>query len=396
MSEIILFLPGNIFHSNVTQEKMERMLAEKAGMEALRDSNVPLVFGWQRLDELLAADIYDPGRHELCAGSLTHVLHSRLTPERSAWQTAKGIADSRWQKGQGSTSIDVTFYPEFAPPFDPELIPTKYFFLPAPQTVYYDYDPTTGTSTLPQALSQKVPAIRFGSKVGILIHNRILINEYLPEGHPNRETRDPIRDQWHKYQNKPTRENLDALVQATRSIADQDGQVHITLLDLETPYVGGAKDASILWNEYFEALGKDVENFSKLEPHLSWFDKQAVDIESPHRMLDKWTRHDAQLDYIRRTYDNIHTKTLDERDRWLLAIARSSDTLSAMDSQIRAQKVDTPGFVAKYRKEVIKLGFTCLNILEGKEPLQALATADPLLGPDLLNILSSLPDDNGH
>jgi len=131
---IVLFRPGNFFHSGVTRAKVEHMLNELAGMDTLRNSAIPVVFAWQRMDELLAPEIYHAGAKELCAGSLTHVLHNRLTPEDSAWQTAKGIEGSSWQKARGWTSIDVTFHPEFAPPADPELIYTRYFFVLAPYT----------------------------------------------------------------------------------------------------------------------------------------------------------------------------------------------------------------------------------------------------------------------
>ncbi len=382
MSKIIFFLPGNIFHSNVIQKEVKRMFGEKAGMDTLRKSKIPLVFAWQEIDKLLAPDIYDPGHHELCAGSLTHALHNWLSPEHSKWQMDEGIE-----------GIDVTFYPEFAPPSDPELIPTKYFFLLAPQTVCYTRDSTTGTSSLPETFTE-APAIRFGSKVGILIHNRTLIDQSNQPKRPDRKTDDPIRDQWHNYLKDPA-QGVDDLLRATQGVAEQHGGVHIALGDLETPYVNNV-DANALWSKYLEALGENglSSAFSPLESQLSWFDEQAVDVQPPHRMLEKWTRHDAQLDYARRAYEDIQISN--PRERWLLAIARSSDVLSAMDSKIRKQKKETPPHAAKHRKEIVKLGFTCLNILEGKEPLQALITADPLLGPRLLDILSSLPDDNGH
>jgi hypothetical protein len=386
MCKIIIFLPGNIFHSNVVQGEIERMLKQKAGMDTLRKSKIPLVFAWQRIDELLAPEIYDPGPHELCAGSLTHVLHNRLTPERSAWQAAKGAADSRWQKG--NTGIDVTFYPEFAPPSDPELIPTKYFFLLAPQTVCYTHDPITGTLTPPETFPD-APAIRFGSKVGILIRHRTLIDQSNRPKRSDRKTLDPIRDQWHNYLQDPAK-GADDLVRAIKGVTEQDGGVHIALGDLETPYVNKV-DPNVLWSEYLEALDKAglLSAFSPLEPHLSWFDKWAVDVQPPHRILEKWTRHDAQLDYIRRAYDDVYQAS-NERERWLLAIARSSDVLSAMDSKIRKQKQETPAHAAKYREEVIRLGFTCLDILAGKAPLEALAAADPLLGPRLIDILEAI------
>jgi hypothetical protein len=91
---------------------------------------------------------------------------------------------------------------------------------------------------------------------------------------------------------------------------------------------------------------------------------------------------------MRRAYDDVPVSN--ERERWLLAIARSSDVLSAMDSKIRKQKKETPPYAAKYREKVIRLGFTCLDILADKEPLEALATADPLLGPRLIDILETI------
>jgi hypothetical protein len=376
MCKIILFIPGNIFHSNVVQREVKRMLKQRAGMDTLRKSKIPLVFGWQKIDELLAPDVYDPGPHELCSGSRTHAIHSWLAPKDSKWQTDEEI------KG-----IDVTFYPEFIPPSVPELIPTKYFFLLASQTVCYTHNSTTGTFTLPETFPE-APAIRFGSKVGILIQNRILDNVCLHPRHPKRKTRDPIRDQWHDYLKNPAK-GVDKLLQATEGVLEQGG-VHIALGDLETPYVSSDVDANVLWNKYLKALSDAglSSEFSPLEPHLSWFDEQALDVQPPHRMLEKWTRHNAQLDHMRRAYDDVPVSN--ERERWLLAIARSSDVLSAMDSKIRKQKKETPPYAAKYREKVIRLGFTCLDILADKEPLEALATADPLLGPRLIDILETI------
>lgn len=386
MSKIILFLPGNIFHSNVVQENMLLMLAQKAGMMTLRRSPIPLVLGWQRIDELLAPDIYDPESHELCSGSLTHVLHNRLTPERSAWQTAKGAAGSRWKTG--GTGIDVTFHPEFSPPADPELIPTEYFFLSAPNTAYYDYDPVTGELDVSPPPPLGVPAIKFGSKIGILIYNQVLFGD---------DVRFPIRDQWHEYQNDP-RKKLGALVDATSKVTELKDPVHIVCWDLETPYVpvridkDKRIDADDLWQDYFEALDKRnlLTAFSPLQDHLDWFKEQAVEVsQPPHRLLDKWAHYDPKLDYLRRVYDNLGARTSSERKRWLLAIARSSDILSAMHSQIKqAQEPDAA--TARYRKELVRLSNACLDVLEGKASLEALAIADPILGPRLVNLLKDI------
>jgi hypothetical protein len=378
--DIILFLPGNLFHSNVPQAQIKRMLKEKAGMDALCNSKLPLVFAWQRIDELLAPDIYHAGNKELCAGSLTHVLHSRLKPQDSAWQTIKGIQGSGWQQAQGWTSIDVTFHPEFAPPSDPELIPTNYFFLLATQTMYYDS--TSETPTVADALPT-APAIRFGSKVGILIQNRVLFGA----------SRKPIRDQWHKYQKDPPA-GLEALVDTTERVANLPGRAHIVLGDLETPYVASSTDANTLWNQYFEALDKRnlTSAFSPLERHLDWYNRHAVEIEAPHRLLGKWTRHDAQLNYIQRAYDRFHAQTLSERKRWLLAIARCSDILSSTDSKIRKQNKDLPAYAVSHREELLRLGAACLDVLEEKKSLDALSEADPLLGPRLINILQKMSD----
>jgi len=378
MSDIVLFLPGNLFHSNVTQRQLKRMLDEKAGMDVLRNSTVPVVFAWQRIDELLAPDIYDAGQHELCAGSLTHVLHHRLPREDSAWQTLKGTKGSGWHKAEGGTSIDVTFHPEFAPPADPELIPTGFFFLSAPHTRYYDHDSTAATLTVAGALPM-APAIRFRSKVGILIGNRILFDN----------CSHPIRRRWHDYQKDPEK-GLEPLIQATEKVASLDGRVHIASWDLETPYVGSEIDANILWREYLEALDKKrlTSAFSPLERHLGWFSKQAVEMATPHRLLAKWTRHDAQLDYIRRAYDHPSPRTPSERERWLLAVARCSDVLSVMDSKIQSQNKDLPAHAVTYREGVLELGAACLDSVEETgQSLDTLSMADPLLGPRLAKVL---------
>jgi len=227
------------------------------------------------------------------------------------------------------------------------------------------------------------PAIRFGSKVGILIHNRVLFDN----------SRDPIRDQWHTYQRNPSA-GLDGLVAATDKVANWPGQVHIALSDLETPYVDSDVNAHVLWSTYLEALDKRnlLAAFSPLAQHLDWFDQHAEEIKPPHRTLERWARHDAQLDYMRRAYDRFCPQTLTERKRWILAVARCSDVLSAMDSKIRAQDKSLPAYMVKYREELLRLGAACLNILAGNKPLEALAEADPVLGPRLIKVLEGIPD----
>ena len=370
MSEIVLFLPGNLFHSNITQDKMERLLAERAGMETLEKNLVPVVFGWQMLDRLLAPDIYDPGPHELCVGSFSHALHSLLTKKDSEWQIENEInANSKLK-----SNINVTFYPEFAPPSDSKLIPTKYFFLPSLGTRYYDHDANTGELDVRKDISN-IQAVRFGSKIGILL-----------------DTRSPIRKKWHEYQKDP-REGLAPLVDATNKVADQNGPVHIVLLDLETPYVESDSNANQLWLDYFDALKDDVrKKFSPLKPHLKWFKDRAVDagyIGAPHRTLQKWAVHDIQLKYIQRAYNKIQAENLSKKQRILLAVARDSDVLSVMNSRILVQDEKEPCY-KKNRIEILRLGVACLNILEGKEDsLDSLAKADPVLGPRLIELLQN-------
>ncbi len=387
MSKIVLFLPGNIFHSNITQKKMKHMLDEQAGMATLRSSKVPLVFAWQKIDKDLAPDIYDPGPHEICAGSYTHALHSLLSHEDSTWQTAQGINHKRMEKKQANM-IDITFYPEFAPPVSPDLIQTGYFFLLAPETRFYDFSFPTGDFTVRNDLSP-VRAIRFGSKIGILL---------------DQNGASPIRKQWHAYQENPAK-GLDLLVAATEKVSEQAAPLHLAVWDLEAPYVGSDATAKQLWLDYFEALDKKglIDAFSPLASHLQWFSDHAVDVEQlggpPHRLLTKWSIHDSQLTYIRRVYHNIPPamfNTLNrperERARKLLAIARGSDNLSVMDSLIRKQEPDTSRYIKKTRGEILKLGLACLNILEdilaGRDySLEMLSKADPLLGPRLVKIL---------
>lgn len=364
MSKIILFLPGNIYHSNIIAPQLKRLVKEKASIKTLHTSPIPLVFGWQKIDMLLKPKIYKAGEHELCSGSLTHILHPLLTAEQSAWQTLMGV------KG----SIDVTFYPEFAPPYNSNLIPTTYFFLlKPPATRFYKF---TKALTVSKATDITYgPAIKAGDKIGIFI-----------------DTQSPLRKAWHIYQDNPD-QGLTGLIDATKQIADGTDPIHLTCWDLEAPYVGSEHEANMLWERYFEALEKHnlTPVFSPLKKHLKWLKKQAVKLETPQRILAKWTSHTPQLDYIHRAYYQFENKVLSKQHQYLRAIARSSDVMSAMHSKILTQDSSVSKFNKMYRNDILKLGEACLDILNAKQnSLDKLVEADPILGPKLIKLLREL------
>jgi hypothetical protein len=311
MSKICFFLLGNILHSDVIQPQFERMIMEKGGMPTLREGGIRFNFGWHGLDSKIAPDIYDPGPHDLCSGLATHVFADRLQPTDLEWQYMNGVPGT----------LEVMYFPEFIIPSDPQNIPTQFFLLFDPETRYYDYeDPKSGRIFFPAEVRDNL-SISWEGKTGIRLGNS------------------PLRAAFHAYQQRGLAGDLDKLVKVTEEIAETDNDLHLAWLDLESPYVGSWTNANRLWGEYINIiLRRNLANvFTYLKPHLDSLKKQAVFLGQPHRLLDKWMRHDAQRRYLELTY-SVKTENFRDWQLWLLAVAKGGDMFSAMGSMIDATR----------------------------------------------------------
>lgn len=314
---LILLLLGNTFHSNLLLGRWEQMDTEKAGLDAIGASGIPVTASYQSMDyeilPWLKETLAKYPSIQMINAPNSHALIPLYNEEMMRWETKKIIGD-----------VPATFFAEFYAP-RAQFIPTKFFpFLEGMTYAYSDFSGEGRASdiisgTLPDALSIKV-----GDRIGIIMKDKLF---------------KPFLDAWFRFQRDPvTVDNstnnklpLDHLLDQVEAIAES-GNVVVCPLDIETAFIG-----SVLGKKVYELFFKGIKArglesvFGHLSEYLDYFEAEAMPSKHPHRILTKWSTYEIQVKYLM-SLSKIYPKN--KKAHMLLSTASCSDILSAWERKI--------------------------------------------------------------
>ncbi len=319
MDKIVLYLPANLFHSNVTDVQREKYISEYGALhEALTGSPVPIAVSFQGIDlallELEEGDFANTSV-ELVAAPWAHFLPSLVGDDAVLGLSAK------WQVAHGVAAASAArFNPEFDAPPQKHLLPHAGQIMPcvAPSTVLYS-ECDVGDSDNEHALMKR-EAIAFNGNVLVPLSGL-----------------DKVNGAWFTFQRFPTDENLTAVIDRLRELlSGNTGKVYVWYVDLEGPIVGSHFGFG-LWKRLFEAIASsDVAgSFTTFADTAEHFQRKAESIGRSvisRELGNKWTRWPQQIAYYLKWGRLPMPKT--DFDQAVLSLVTVSDVLSAMNSKI--------------------------------------------------------------
>lgn len=317
--KLILVLPGNSLHSNVLKEGWNMMYEEKAGLDVIGNSGIPVTVSYQGMDYQILPWLKETlGKHsciDVMNAPHSHSLIPLCGEKMIQWETKNVIGN-----------IPVTFFPEFYAP-KAHFIPTKFFIFIEGMTYSYSHFATTDdveSETLPNA-----PSIKIGDKIGVMMKEK-LFKGFLSAWF--RFQRDPVSID----QSSNNKQPLEHLLDQVEKIGES-GEVVVCPLDIETVYIG-----SCLGKKAYELFFQGVKNrglesvFARLSDNLDYFKAKAEPSKHPHRILTKWMTYEVQAKYLI-SLAKITPKN--EKEAILLSIASCSDIYSAWERKVgEAQK----------------------------------------------------------
>lgn len=320
MGKLILVLPGNTFHSNVLPKRWEQMDAEHAGLDIIGQSGVPVTVSYQDIDfDLLPWLDETIGKYEnieLLNSTHSHCLMPFNGSAMSKWQTKKIFGD-----------VDATFFAEFYAPSE-GYIPTKFFLFLEGMSYPYSNFSSESVSDMEVGKIGGAPAIKYGSKIGIVMKDGLF---------------SPFLLAFQRFQRNPfaadeSTKGKDPLVYLLDQIEaiGNGNDIVVCPLDIEAPYIGSAFGAKI-YQMFFDGVAKRGLSgvFAHLSDYLGYFEQNAVPSKRPHRILPKWCSYEVQVKYLM-SLAIIKPKT--EREKILHSIASASDILSAWERKIGESK----------------------------------------------------------
>ena len=316
---VILYLPANLFHSNVTDVARKGYIEQYSNLHrVLTSAPVPIAVSFQGFDlELLGiyADNFDHTAVELVAAPWAHFLPSLVGEDEVLGASAK------WQVAHGVASASAArFNPEFDVPPQKHLLPHAGQIMPcvAPSTVLYS-ECDVGDSDNEHAL-MKHDAVAFNGNVLVPLSGL-----------------DKVNGAWFTFQRFPSDENLAAVIDRLRElVGGNTGKVYVWYVDLEGPIVGSHFGFG-LWARLFAAIeGSDVAGqFTNFAATAEHFRQKAVKLgygKIARELGNKWTRWPQQLAYYNR-WGRLPAPESDF-DQTVLSLVTVSDALSAMNSKI--------------------------------------------------------------
>ncbi len=319
MDRVILFLPANLFHSNVTDvARAEYLTGYSALHTMLLSAGLPISVSFQGIDlALLGFDEsdFDLSSVELIAAPWAHFLPSLVGEDKVLGASAK------WQIAHGVASASAArFNPEFDVPPQKHLLPHAGQIMPcvAPSTVMCsecDVSDSNGEHAL-----MKREAVAFNGNVLVPLSGL-----------------DKVNGAWFTFQRFPTDENLTAVIDRLQELlSGNTGKVYVWYVDLEGPIVGSHFGFG-LWERLFEAIANSdvAEQFTSFAATARHFRSKAekLGFNSIARELgNKWTRWPQQIALYNRWGHLPMPKN--DFDQAVLSLVTVSDVLSAMNSKI--------------------------------------------------------------
>lgn len=318
MDRVILYLPANLFHSNVSDVARQSYIDGYPSLHRmLTRAGIPLALSFQGIDlALLEAREEDfGGSIELVATPWAHFLPSLVGEDEvlgasAKWQIEHGVAD-------GSAA---RFNPEFDVPPQKHLLPHAGQIMPcvAPSTVMYS-ECDVSDSDNEHALMKR-DAVTFNGNVLVPLSGL-----------------DKVNGTWFTFQRFPTEENLAAVIERLRELLSGNaGKVYVWYIDLEGPIVGSHFGFD-LWYRLFEAIRNSdlAEQFTSFAATAEHFRSKAATLgygKIARELGNKWTRWPQQIALYNK-WGRLEMPK-DDFDQVVLSLITVSDTLSAMNSKI--------------------------------------------------------------
>ena len=314
-NNVVIILTKNDDHSNVLSKKLREIEKTMGGLDIIGKSGVPVSIAYQGYNKKKwLKKIREYANIKLISAPFSHSLFP-IIENNDSWEFGEGFIPG---------DMDVTFFPEFANPIDPERIPTEFFLVLEPHS--------TGN------FSSEYLGVKCGNKTGILMRGyQVLLKLFFA------------------FQTEPNQETLKNLLDEVERIKKMPGNnLIIWPIDLEAPWVG-SKFGMEIWKRFFKGIKeRGLESvFTSLEKSLDLIKSRSVKGPVPQRDLPKWTQHTEQKkrwEKLKKIYPRSR------REEMILSLAGGSDYFSAFLSkhgkEVLIDAVDKTG-----RKVKISIGY---------------------------------------
>ncbi len=363
MSKIVLYLPGNAWHSNVRADKRRAYIEgfRRDWLAVLKQAGIPVVVSFQKVD----LELFGVSERELAGGNLeclsapwNHALPSLYEKHPTLSGHARWLADHAVK-----TPTLGMFFAEYDVPrtrlAKPGIIPA----LPSPHMVQYS---ECGTGDYAQeAVIDRYRAVRY--------HDNTVVPMVGVK---------PIQDAFFAWQRDPDNASKkEALATEIRKVAlDGTDDALILFLDLEAPLCGSHYGPSI-W-EWFFTVAKEAAPDAFVTWHWAaeqWM-QSARSSDVPVAKLFarnlgvKWTGLQPQLDWLDRV--KLCRAPQSDREHALMGLFTGSDVLSAWDRKLKGPitlAADRGPIEIGFDQAVIDVALACLKAYEsGGNPVAAL------------------------
>lgn len=368
MSKLVINLPGNTWHSNVSAHARRTYIEElPAWVQVLKEAGMPILSSFQQTClDLAGLTERDFEGLDLLAAAYNHALFSLISgrdglPEHAAWLVEHGV------KG----NVDGAFWNEFDTP-NRDMHPGRsmvYFSVPSQSFLYSECDERTPTDA--QRL-EGYSAVRFHNHVVVPMHGC-----------------GKAQGAFFKWQRLWDDASRAEMVAAFREIVEdgKDGIV-VFFMDLEAPIVGSHHGLDV-WRQFFRILReegiadhvigfKDAEKIWRAEATRP---KQTFSLLA-RKLGTKWTAWNQQIILLFRTLRLRPART--DRDHAVMACFTTSDLYSALGTELDAQQeppkprdADLGPITIGFDRTVTRVGHIAIDAYEtGKNPARELVSYD--------------------
>lgn len=273
MANVVFFIPGNFFSSQLTGVRAEKMYNEKFGLEAIGKSGFPVATCNHGIDIMIYPWLRETcSKHkniETLSSTFGHSLTSLLNKPERNFEINNGT------KG----NINVAFFPDYSVP-RPNTFEEKYFLYLGDQTVNYNLGLYGVNIKKNPGYYQGDQIVNYDGKIGIPVDG---YSEFLSA--------------WHAHAATPNKENLSSLILEFEQICLDDSREFVIIpINLEQPFIGSVLGAK-LWTIFFSELTKSQykNKVVPLSSVLYYCQHVAVKKRPPERIYTKWFNFSTQI-----------------------------------------------------------------------------------------------------
>lgn len=362
MSRIVLYLPMNFFHGNLSEEAgLDYFRSIESNIDLLKIQQTNVAISWQKLDEE-----FFPELKELVNSPHLSVLNSTFSHALPA-AYSEGTQRDMWAREIETGvkgNVDCMFFPEFCAPskFFSTKKYSKYFLVLDTQTTLYSYNLFSLYPVEPNIIPD-APAIRCGDKIGLIMKEK-LFSGFLKAFFA-----------WQRSPYDIVAQNI-MIDELDKIIMLPDDQTIIIPIDWEAPWVGSLYGHEI-WFKFFEIIGLRSENFVPLSSVMDDMAEQAIATHHPHRNLMKWFSDEISL----KTHDKIAAITpKTEYEKMLLSVASGSDLPASFFGKYHPMKLkashprsgELVDLVIGHNQIAIEVALAALRALQSGESFTAM------------------------